>query len=276
MEIHMRSIEMTYENVYYYCNVIDNLLHHFTSSIDWVSTGMQFTESFFEGEVKEFSKYSALHNFCDYVVMQLLFEDTEKQLEEAQEKYDESEIQDKEERLKAALGNFENCELEVDRLFKMYGIEHETFFWYLMTHKMESFLDAYNEFTSYDIELDNAMQNLTREIFYILFQNRMFLCRFNSYMASANPVRRKRCYIPKWVKRAVKYRDRGKCVCCGKDLSGLLDCEDKRAVHFDHIVSLQEGGMNDVCNIQLLCDDCNTQKSVHSYTSQTYMDWYDF
>lgn len=92
MEIHMRSIEMTYENVYYYCNVIDNLLHHFTSSIDWVSTGMQFTESFFEGEVKEFSKYSALHNFCDYVVRQLLFEDTEKQLEEAQEKYDESEI----------------------------------------------------------------------------------------------------------------------------------------------------------------------------------------
>ncbi len=59
----MRSIEMTYENVYYYCNVIDNLLHQFTSSIDWVSTGMQFTESFFEGEVREFSKYSALHNF---------------------------------------------------------------------------------------------------------------------------------------------------------------------------------------------------------------------
>ena len=88
----MRSIEMTYENVYYYCNVIDNLLHQFTSSIDWVSTGMQFTESFLKERLGSFLSILPCIIFCDFVVRQLLFEDTEKQLEEAQEKYDESEI----------------------------------------------------------------------------------------------------------------------------------------------------------------------------------------
>ena len=28
--------------------------------------------------------------------------------------------------------------------------------------------------------------------------------------------------MPEWVKRAVFYRDRGRCVLCGKDLSGQL------------------------------------------------------
>ena len=42
----MRNIEMNYYNVYYYCNIIDNLLHRFTTSIDWLPTGAQFTEPF--------------------------------------------------------------------------------------------------------------------------------------------------------------------------------------------------------------------------------------
>ena len=82
--------------------------------------------------------------------------------------------------------------------------------------------------------------------------------------------------MPQWVKRAVKYRDRGKCVCCGKDLSGVIDCEDESLAHYDHMVSLHLGGLNDICNIRLLCSDCNLTKSADSHTGITYKDWYDF
>ena len=56
----MRNLKMNYYNVYYYCNVIDNLLHLFTEDISWATTGAQFTEPFFKGEIENFSKYSAL------------------------------------------------------------------------------------------------------------------------------------------------------------------------------------------------------------------------
>ena len=274
----MRNIEMKYYNVYYYCNIIDNLLHYFTSSLDWVTTGAQFTEPFFEGEIENFPKYSALHAFCDFAVRQLMFEDAEAQLEKIQDKYDELSIDNKAQRLRMAFkhGGKDGCFLEVDRLFKMYGIKHETFFSYLVNNDFDFIIDAYNEFTAFDGDLDDAITHLSRELFYVLFQNRDFLYRFNCYMANANTETKNRCNIPQWVKRAVKYRDRGKCVCCGKDLSGTLDCEDEASVHFDHMVSIHSGGLNDVCNIQLLCSNCNLQKSADSYTSQRYKDWYDF
>lgn len=274
----MRNIDMRYYNVYYYCNIIDNLLHYFTSSIDWITTGAQFTEPFFEGETENFPKYSALHAFCEFAVRKLMFEDAEEQLEAIQAKYDELNIDNKAKRLRIAFeyGGKDGCLLEIDRLFKMHEIEHETFFSYLVNEDFKLIADAYDDFTAFDGDLDDAILQLSRELFYILFQNRDFLFRFNYYMANANPGTKDRCTIPQWVKRAVKFRDRGKCVCCGKDLSGILDCEDKASVHYDHMVSLHSGGLNDVCNIQLLCGNCNLKKSDGSFTSYRYKDWYDF
>ena len=274
----MRNIEMVYYNVYYYCNILDNLLHLFTSSIDWASTGAQFTEPFFEGEVENFSKYSALHAFCDFAVRKLMFEEAEGVLERVQEVYDGLEIEDKEQRLKKAFqqsGNG-NCLLEVDRLFRMYNVQHETFYEYLVNNDFDFILDAYTDFVFLDGDLEDAMLHLSRELFYVLFQNREFLYRFNTYMAGANQLVSQRCNIPWWVRRAVKYRDRGKCVCCGKDLSGVLDCEDEASVHYDHMVALHVGGLNDVSNIQLMCRECNLKKSDDSYTGTSYKDWYDF
>lgn len=274
----VRNIEMNYYSVYYYCNIIDNLLHRFTSSIDWVPTGAQFTEPFFEGEVDCFPKYSALHAFCDFAVRKLMFEDAEEKIDIIQEKYDELKIKDKAKRLKLAFdyGGKDGCFLEIDRLFDMYGVKHETFFSYLVKNDFDYIIDAYDDFVTFDDKLDGVIMHLTQELFYILFQNRDFLLRFNYYMANANSENGRRCNIPQWVKRAVRYRDRGKCVLCGKDLSGILDCEDKSSVHYDHMVSLHSGGLNDVCNIQLLCSSCNLKKSDDSYTSVIYKDWYDF
>ena len=110
---------------------------------------------------------------------------------------------------------------------------------------------------------------------YILFQNRDFLLRFNEQVAvmfCEHP--RKRVYVPEWVKRAVLFRDRGCCVFCKKDLTGLYSLLEDNEKHFDHIVPLNEGGINDVCNMQLSCQDCNLSKSDNSMTSSLYQSAY--
>lgn len=275
----MRNINMSYYKVYYYCDIIDRLLYRFTGTIDWASTGAQFTEPFFQGEVDNFPKYSALHSFCEFAINKLMTEDAEKDIEEIQEKYDELCDLDKPKRLAEAFnydGQHPGLSFEVDDLFRMFEVEHETFYQYLLRNDFEFIIDAYNDFIFFDGDLEDIILQLSRELFYILFQNRDFLYRFNYYMSTGNSLIFPRCNIPLWVKRAVRFRDRGRCVCCGKDLSGAFDCEDENAVHYDHIVSLHEGGLNDVCNIQLLCRECNLSKSSDSYTNTTYKDWYDF
>lgn len=143
------------------------------SSVDWFITGAQFTIPFFEGEIENFPKYSALHAFCDFEVCQLMFEDAEEQLREIQVKYDELDVNNKAQRLRIAFEyeGRDDCFLEVDRLFKMYGIKHETFFSYLVNNDFEFIIDVYDDFTAFDGELDDMITHLSRELFYILFQN---------------------------------------------------------------------------------------------------------
>jgi len=76
------------------------------------------------------------------------------------------------------------------------------------------------------------------------------------------------------VKRAVLFRDKGCCVFCKRDLTGLYSILEDKEKHFDHIVPLNEGGLNDVCNIQLSCPDCNLAKSDTSKTSTLYQSAY--
>lgn len=127
-------------------------------------------------------------------------------------------------------------------------------------------------------------EELTDEVFHILFGNRAFLMRFNMGLADwldRNPHigertpegRVNRSHIPRWVRKAVFYRDHGRCVLCLTDLSGLLvvDSED----HFDHMVPLRAGGVNDPSNIQLLCGDCNRRKAAGSpQTGSRYTPWW--
>lgn len=276
----MRNIEMSYYNVYYYCNIIDNLLRLFTTSIDWASTGAQFLDTFFEGDIEDFSKYSALHSFCDYAVRTLIGEEDEKELDEIQMRYEDEKaiLLEGTARLKYAFQSDYglNHRLWVDRLLANYGGKHQSFYNFIKDSKFTFVSDVYMDFCFFNGDIDDAVLKLSRELFYVLFQNRDFLYRFNYYLSIKEKPRIQRCNIPSWVKRAVKYRDRGKCVCCGKDLSGVLDCEDQNSIHYDHIVSLNDGGINDVSNIQLMCRNCNLHKSSNSYTNQTYKDWYDF
>ena len=281
----MRELKMSYYDVYYYCNIIDNLLHLFTENIDWAPTGAQFTEPFFEKEIANFPRYSALHEFCAFAVRVLIDEDAEQSLDIIQSRFDELENEgNKAKRLHKAF-RFDDDHLDgkidIDRILSKLKPDTQSFFDFLKKTDCSCISDDYWDFTFCNGDLEEAIEQLSRELFYILFQNREFLYRFNLYMARANlaqgyssPI--KRCSIPQWVKRAVKYRDRGKCVHCRSDLSSRFDCEDEGAVHFDHIVSLHDGGLNDVSNIQLTCRKCNLSKSGNSFTSTVYNDWYDF
>lgn len=121
----------------------------------------------------------------------------------------------------------------------------------------------------------DIIENIATEVEYILFQNRDFLLRFNEQQAVAfENNHRERVYVPEWVKRAVLFRDKGRCVFCKKDLTGLYSLLDDNEKQFDHIVSLNEGGINDVCNMQLSCRDCNLEKLDSSKTSTLYQSAY--
>ena len=57
--------------------------------------------------------------------------------------------------------------------------------------------------------------------------------------------------IPESVRNEVWRRDEGKCA----------RCKSVRNLEFDHIIPVSRGGSNTARNIQLLCEDCNRQKS---------------
>lgn len=126
------------------------------------------------------------------------------------------------------------------------------------------------------------MSQLADEVFHIMFHNRAAMAALNSIIAGyvedidlaeaqderevqlalyfAGPGRLKRKTPPKWARRAVFFRDNGMCASCGVNLSGLLDALPTK--HFDHIIPLDCGGLNDVTNLQLLCQPCNLRKSA--------------
>lgn len=137
------------------------------------------------------------------------------------------------------------------------------------------------------------IDNLAEEVFFVVFANRTFLYKFNLHMASyvqhATPFdwvddadrlfRRdvsgvlKRAAIPTWAQRAVFFRDRGRCCFCERDLGGTYSPVSRS--QYDHIVPLAAGGLNDVSNLQLLCNDCNRTKSAEmARPSQVYDRWF--
>ena len=125
-------------------------------------------------------------------------------------------------------------------------------------------------------------KRIAHDTFHLLFEDREFLLRFNQGVAQVIQlcVQKgmlkdftqdgilKRVNIPQWVKRAVLYRDKGRCVYCGKDLTGTIARGEE--VHYDHIVPLARGGINDPTNLQLMCRECNLKKARSISTSDMY------
>ncbi len=120
---------------------------------------------------------------------------------------------------------------------------------------------------------EDILPKITEEVFSILFYDKEFLFSFNSFLSnklveltksdfsilfnSRGDIHRAK-YWPKWLQKAIFYRERGRCSYCFKDISGLLNLENK--INLDHIIPLGNGGTNDTSNIQLTCETCNKKK----------------
>lgn len=147
----------------------------------------------------------------------------------------------------------------------------------------------YRWFRTNEEAFEEMWEKITEEVFFLLFANRRFLVIFNqsvaTYLASGDVVipaefltprgrLRRQSYIPTWVKKAVYCRDHGRCVLCGRDLTNLLSID--RHTHYDHIVPLNLWGINDPCNLQLLCGQCNLEKSGSAVQSRyAYPPWWE-
>ncbi len=135
----------------------------------------------------------------------------------------------------------------------------------------------YEWFCTQSETFDQMWASMTDEVVHLLFGNRHFLLEFNQGLAEFRRERgdkpSPRVAIPQWVKKAVYFRENGRCALCKKDLSGLIAIDPKQ--HYDHIVSLKALKANDPCNIQLLCATCNLTKAAsRAHTSSEYEPWW--
>jgi hypothetical protein len=145
-------------------------------------------------------------------------------------------------------------------------------------------------FYSQEDRFELLWEKMTDEVFHLLFANRAFLLQFNQSLADYlksgevnipkdyldhKGVLKRQTFFPAWLKKAIFYRDQGRCVLCQRDLSGLLSTDQQ--IHFDHIVPLSLWGSNDPCNLQLLCEECNLKKSgTSAKTATRYHPWWNY
>lgn len=153
--------------------------------------------------------------------------------------------------------------------------------------------DAWNWFKKNEKKFFKFFDAISDEIVHILYNDKHFLVKFNRLVrhvvkdedgfyskivswpigARNDDGTIKRCTIPQWVKQAVFYRDKGRCVFCNKDLTGLVNTLNNK--NFDHIIPLHDYGTNDPCNIQLTCEECNKSKGDKDIEAKyMYQTWW--
>lgn len=174
----------------------------------------------------------------------------------------------------------QRLKLGVERALDIYGLSYDRYVGWPDEDGLRDD-DAFYEWYQ-DLRLteayDRLLRSLAEDVFTILFAHREVLFLLNDWLAtkmkreSRGPT--KRCDPPTWARRAVFFRDRGRCCGCGTDLSGLLSLHI--APSFDHVVALVGGGPNDVTNLQLLCSPCNGRKgSAPVRPTFTHEQWFE-
>lgn len=269
-------VSLEFFETYYYANVVQNVLSNPSAYIRGLNDWHEDREV--ELFLKPFQKWSLLHDFAHFLVEQLMFEALDDVTLDAVE-------------------TDPKFELWVDSALRHHGLPTIGFRKWLADTDVS--IDDVNEDHVRDYhrelglagELETLLEKISNEIFFLLFGNRSLLEKLNSYAAGivgnmsrcdlapecssllARDGVPARAYIPQWARRAVFYRDRGMCASCSKDLTGIVNLSSLK--HFDHIISLARGGVNDVTNIQLLCEACNLGKGPTKVsTSRRYEAWY--
>jgi len=287
-------LEVKFYDTYYFCNIIKNILYY---PDDYLR---KLNEFYGDGKIyfriAKFGKISALHEFIEFIILDIYYEQADESAL-ARKKHILETLQE----LPILLQHMKPSMLPIERALEYHNMKHQSFEAYL--NKLgKDFIDC-DEDDVYEFiqELredgvfDQLIEHIAKEVFHVLFQNRELTKIFNIMMADAlqreasyeglpkelenffvKPGILKRATIPKWVRRAVFYRDRGRCVLCDKDLSGQINLENQE--NYDHIVPLAKHGLNDVSNIQLLCKECNQidKRAGHAVTSDKYQSWYKY
>ena len=269
-------IAMRYFETYYYANVVDEMLTDVEPFL--VNLNNWHVDRKEELFVRPFSRWSVLHDLS-YFVIEELFQERTRDI-------DMSELaRDRTSRLwvEEAMRHHGQKVIPFRSWVKDAGIKPSKI--------TEDHVHDYHQSLMESGELSALLEQLANEVFFLLFANRMLLAKLNHYISvaarhidapdisdeyrcclEANGTI-KRVALPEWVKRAVFFRDRGKCASCNSDLSGILTAQPDR--HYDHIVPLAEYGINDVTNIQLLCATCNRGKGRRRLAiSDRYEPWY--
>ncbi|MBU9714109.1 HNH endonuclease [Evansella tamaricis] len=280
--------EIKYYETYYIANIIKNVIN------DPFPYLINLNEFYGDGNecrlVQGFQKNSVFHQFIQFVIESLM--------DEEMNNVSISERLEMEKKYNIGFHDINYRELPIEEALKYYSIPHESFSEWIQFNNIKFEDVTPDDISDYYFELCEdevyiLSEKMASEVFYILFMNRYLLGKFNELVASVisnisleddflrleekkhfkrdGVLHRK--HIPQWVKNAIFFRDRGRCVLCNKDLSKLLSLQNYK--NFDHIVPLALGGMNDVSNIQLLCSKCNLEKhDGASLTSILYEKWF--
>lgn len=291
------NIKARFYKTYEICGIIDEILRDPIEHL-------QKLEAFYNDDewlylAKPYEKYSVLHKFIEFILEEIHAEQVS-----AINLHDQQEIFTNFRDIPDALNDLQPTKLPIELAFDHYEIEYENFTNYLkiLDKTFDSAVD--DDIYEYMNEVwltqsyETLMEYMVKEIFHILFQNRELLLLLNIFLsylmekAEMNTIvddksllfknlfkedsTLKRVQPPAWAKKAVFFRDRGQCVLCNKDLSGLINLANTK--NFDHIVPLSQHGLNDITNLQLLCLECNQyeKRDNRAYTSKNYQTWYSY
>lgn len=276
ISVRQRLISMQFYETYYYANIVHNVLTDPFPYIRIVHAWYEDRES--EVLLPPFPKWTRLHDFTRYVINSVIDEDV-----------CDTTID--------AVVHETGFEVWADQALRQHKYECIGFKRWLKEHAVslddltEDHLADYYSELRLSGPLEDLVEHISEEVFQVLFGNRVLLAQLNYMLASVlqstfsdcipekaaahfdAPGKLARVPLPEWCKRAVFHRDRGMCAACNKDISGLVAAQPDK--HYDHIAALRLGGLNDVTNIQLLCEACNLKKSAKpAPVSDLYESWY--
>jgi hypothetical protein len=269
-------LRMEFYETYYYANIIQNILR---DPFDYLRNLHSWAEDAeYEVFLPPFPKVSRLHSLIRFIIHSVVVEDIDDVVIDA-------------------IMHDSRHDLWLDRALRHHGLECPGFRTWLHEEGRELADISEDDIHDYHREMllggqfDGLLDHLSEETFFVVFGNRALLQQFNNYASGwvsglcvdeAPPELRKflkrdgvlrRVHIPEWARRAAFFRDRGACATCNRDISGLISLENEK--NFDHIIPLDGGGLNDVTNLQLLCNDCNKKKGAGALpVSRNYQRWY--
>ncbi|MEQ9501423.1 MAG: HNH endonuclease signature motif containing protein [Deltaproteobacteria bacterium] len=290
-------IQMRYYDTYSVAHVVHNTLAR--EAVDFMPTVYEFFGDQYCRFIEPYRRWSSLHQYIFFALEVLEREQIPKIIPRELRNVDELPPWAQHEGI-----------LPIEDALRAHGISHTSFRSWAQHHGVELDEAGEDHFCEYHDDLNvleivesgrkvgvdgpriKLYEHITEEVFFLMFPNRGCLLELNDWIAGEirdvriaelhDDERRrfasdgvlKRVSPPQWARRAVYFRERGRCAFCGVDLSGLSSVYSSK--HFDHIVPLAQGGINDVTNLQLLCGNCNLRKGHGEAQTSPFVErWFD-